>query len=116
MSKADWYALVVALWTSGVLTGVAHAVINLIKANTKNKNVLLLTNWVEQGVNFAESKTDLVGEDKKKAAISLVSQRLFANNLDKVFSAEQIDAEVEKAVADLHNWHPEVKTENSEVK
>jgi hypothetical protein len=108
MSKADVYAILVALWTSGILTSVALAVIKLIKANTKNKHVLLFTQWAEQAVQYAETHGKS-SDDKKKKANEILYDRLIANKIPFAFSDEQVDAVIESAVAKLHDWHPEVK-------
>jgi hypothetical protein len=100
----------VALWTNGVLTGVAAAVIKSIKANTKNKHVLLLTQWAEQAVQYAENHCE-TSDDKKKKANEILYDRLIANKIPFAFSDEQVDAVIESAVAKLHDWHPEVKEE-----
>lgn len=113
MSKTDMIGILVALWTSGILTAVAHAAVKFINANTKNKRLIQFSNWADQAVTFAENNAE-TSADKKKAAQSFLIQRLFANNIDKLFSNEQIDAVIEQAVAKLHDWHPEVK--ENEVK
>lgn len=115
MKNIDWIGILIALWTSGVLTAVGHAGVNLIKANTKNKNILMAMSWADQGVQFAENNFK-TSEDKKKAATNFVYDRLIANNLPLKFSDEQVDAFVESAVAKLHDWHPEIKSETEETK
>ncbi|WP_349584841.1 phage holin, LLH family [Leuconostoc citreum] len=110
MGKTDVWGVFVALWTSGVLTAVGHAVIRLVQANAKNKNILSFTKWAEQGVQYAET-LNVSSEEKKQAAIKVVYDRLIANKLPFTFSDEQVSAEIETAVAKLHNWHPEIKQE-----
>ncbi|MBE4726275.1 phage holin, LLH family [Leuconostoc citreum] len=110
MSKTDVWGIIVALWTSGVITAVGHAGMRFIKANTKNKNVQLFAQWADQAVSYAENNA-ATSETKKKQAEMFLTQRLFANNLDKAFSTDQVDAVIEQAVAKLHDWHPEIKEE-----
>lgn len=108
MKNIDWIGILIALWTSGVLTAVGHAGVNLIKANTKNKNILMAMSWANQGVQFAENNFK-TSEAKKKAATNFLYDRLIANNLPFKFSDDQVNAFIESAVAKLHDWHPEIK-------
>lgn len=110
MSKTDLIGILIALWTSGILTAVVHAGIELINANTKNKRLLAFTKWAEQAVAFAENNAETPLE-KKNAAKKFLYDRLISNKLPFNFSDEQVDAEIEKAVAALHDWHPEIKEE-----
>lgn len=109
MKVEDWIAVAVALYTTGIATAVAHAVVKLLTANTKNKNVKLLLGWVDEGVNFAESQRNLIGADKKAEAFKYVTSKLVGNKLENKFTTQQIDALIEKYVAELHDWKPEVK-------
>lgn len=104
MSKSDWWALIVTIWTSGILTEVAISVIRFVNANTKNKRVLLFTKWAEQAVKYAEKHGE-TNQDKKRQATQMLYDRLFANKMPWTFSDEQIDAEIETAVAKLHDTH-----------
>ena len=125
MSK--YVDLILALWTLLLATGLVSAGIKWAIANTKNKNILMFEKWALQAVNYAERNSD-TGAAKKSQAISFVTDELRKNNLLKKFSKEQIDAVIEQAVAELHDWKPEVKSvslpdatvtssnENTEVK
>lgn len=108
MNKNDWLQILIALWTSGILTAVVTAGIRLINANTKNKNILMVTKWAEQAVQYAENNSD-TPESKKKDATNFVYNRLIVNKLPFKFSDEQVDALIESAVAKLHDYHPEIK-------
>lgn len=110
MSKTDLIGILIALWTSGIITAVVHAGIKLINANTKNKRLLAFTKWAEQAVAFAENNADTPAE-KKREATAFLYDRLIKNKVPFNFSDDQVDAEIEKAVAKLHDWHPEVKEE-----
>lgn len=118
MSK--YVDLFLAIWTLLIATGLLPFAIRWAIANTKNKNVKLFEEWALQAVTYAEENSD-TSEAKKAQAISFVTDRLRKNNLLKKFSSEQIDAVIEKAVADLHDWKPEIKSlesskETAEVK
>ena len=67
MSKTDLIGILIALWTSGIITAVVHAGIKLINANTKNKRLLAFTKWAEQAVAFAENNADTPAEKKREA-------------------------------------------------
>lgn len=111
MSKTDLIGIFIALINSGIIYAIANAGIKLINANTKNKRLLAFTKWAEQAVAFAENNADTPLE-KKNAAKKFLYDRLISNKLPFNFSDEQVDAEIEKAVAALHDWHPEIKEEN----
>ncbi len=106
MSK--YVDLILAIWTILIATGLASVAIKWAIANTKNKNILMFEKWALQAVNYAERNSD-TSEAKKSQAISFVTDELRKNNLIKKFSNEQIDAVIEKSVADLHDWKPEIK-------
>jgi len=108
MNKTDVIGIVIALWTSGILTAVVHAGVKLINANTKNKRLIAFNTWLDQAVQYAENTAN-TPTTKKRAAEDFLVQRLFANNVDRLFSPEQINAGIEQAVAKLHDWHPEIK-------
>lgn len=117
MSK--YVDLFLAIWTLLIATGLLPFAIKWAIANTKNKNIKLFEEWALQAVQYAEANSD-TSEAKKAQAISFVTDRLRKNDLLKKFSSEQIDAVIEKAVADLHDWKPEIKsldstTETAEV-
>lgn len=88
------------LWDSGILTAVAYFAIKLIKAHTKNKNILMFNSWAEQAVNYAEANYK-TGAEKRNAAYHFITNRLRANKLLGKFSANQIYGAIEKAVAEL---------------
>lgn len=113
MSK--YVDLFLAIWTLLIATGLLPFAIKWAIANTKNKNIKLFEEWALQAVQYAEANSD-TSEAKKAQAISFVTDRLRNNDLLKKFSAEQIDAVIEKAVADLHDWKPEIKSLDSTTK
>lgn len=79
----------------------AHSAVKLFKTKTKNGNLQMLLTWADQAVSMAEA-SQATGPDKKQQAMALVAQRIQANKLSKNFSAEQVSAVVEQAVAKLN--------------
>lgn len=106
MSKAIEFGM--AIWTLLIATGLLPFAIKWAIANTKNKNIKLFEEWALQAVQYAEANSN-TSDAKKQEAIAFVANRLKANNLVGKFSDEQVDAVIEKAVAELHDWHPEIK-------
>ena len=94
---SEW---VLALWSTGVLTAVAHAASRFFVSNTKNKNLLLLNEWAMQAVQYAETHLHS-STDKKKAAMSFLAERLSANKLGVKFDDKQLDTVIELAVTKL---------------
>ena len=93
--------LVLALWSTGVLTAVAHAASRFFVSHTKNKNLLLLNEWAMQAVQYAE--THLQGSaEKKQSALNFLTNKLNANKLGLKFDSKQLDAVIELAVSTLH--------------
>ena len=96
---SEW---VLALWSTGVLTAVAHVASRFFVAHTKNKNLLLLNEWAMQAVQYAE--THLQGSaEKKQSALNFLTERLNANKLGLRFDDKQLDTVIELAVMALHN-------------
>ena len=92
---------VLALWSTGVLTAVAHAASRFFVSHTKNKNLLLLNEWAMQAVQYAE--THLQGSaEKKQSALNFLTNKLNANKLGLKFDSKQLDAVIELAVSTLH--------------
>lgn len=95
---SEW---VLALWSTGILTAVAHAASRFFVAHTKNKNLLLLNEWAMQAVQYAE--THLQGSaEKKHSALNFLTNKLNANKLGLKFDSKQLDAVIELAVSTLH--------------
>ncbi|QDJ58131.1 hypothetical protein EFA59_00720 [Weissella hellenica] len=95
---SEW---VLALWSTGVLTAVAHAASRFFVAHTKNKNLLLMNEWAMQAVQYAE--THLQGPaEKKQSALNFLTNKLNANKLGLKFDSKQLDAVIELAVSTLH--------------
>lgn len=95
---SEW---VLALWSMGVLTAVAHAASRFFVSHTKNKNLLLLNEWAMQAVQYAE--THLQGSaEKKQSALNFLTNKLNANKLGLKFDSKQLDAVIELAVSTLH--------------
>ena len=95
---SEW---VLALWSTGVLTAVAHAASRFFVSHTKNKNLLLLNEWALQAVQYAE--THLQGSaEKKQSALNFLTNKLNANKLGLKFDSKQLDAVIELAVSTLH--------------
>lgn len=95
---SEW---VLALWSTGVLTAVAHVASRFFVAHTKNKNLLLLNEWAMQAVQYAE--THLQGSaEKKENALNFLTNKLNANKLGLKFDSKQLDAVIELAVSTLH--------------
>lgn len=95
---SEW---VLALWSTGVLTAVAHAASRFFVSHTKNKNLLLLNDWAMQAVQYAE--THLQGSaEKKQSALNFLTNKLNANKLGLKFDSKQLDAVIELAVSTLH--------------
>lgn len=94
---SEW---VLALWSTGVLTAVAHAASRFFVSHTKNKNLLLLNEWAMQAVQYAETHLHS-STDKKKAAMSFLAERLSANKLGVKFDDKQLDTVIELAVTKL---------------
>jgi len=88
------------LWTTGLLSAVVLFVIKLLKAHTKNQNLLMFYTWAQQAVHWAEVNC-YCGEDKKLEASNFIATRLRANKLLSHFSDEQIEAVIEWAVAEM---------------
>lgn len=103
----QWVHILVAL---GVLAPLVRLVwkvsdkgLDLLIAKTKDQNVKLFLEWVDQAVAQAAFAYKDDTNDKKKAeAMSFVVQRLQANGLLEKFSAEQISGAIEKAVQALN--------------
>ncbi|WP_419154614.1 phage holin, LLH family [Weissella bombi] len=92
---------VLALWSTGIITAVAHAASRFFIAHTKNKNLLLLNEWAMQAVQYAE--THIKGSDEKKqTALNFLADRLNANKLGFKFDSKQLDTVIELAVTALH--------------
>ena len=95
---SEW---VLALWSTGVLTAVAHAASRFFVSHTKNKNLLLLNEWAMQAVQYAE--THLQGSaEKKQSALNFLTNKLNANKLGLKFDSKQLDAVIELTVSTLH--------------
>lgn len=95
---SEW---VLALWSTGVLTAVAHAASRFFVSHTKNKNLLLLNEWAMQAVQYA--RTHLQGSaEKKQSALNFLTNKLNANKLGLKFDSKQLDAVIELAVSTLH--------------
>ena len=95
---SEW---VLALWSTGVLTAVAHAASRFFVSHTKNKNLLLFNEWAMQAVQYAE--THLQGSaEKKQSALNFLTNKLNANKLGLKFDSKQLDAVIELAVSTLH--------------
>jgi predicted P-loop ATPase len=95
---SEW---VLAIWSTGVLTAVAHAASRFFVAHTKNKNLLLLNEWAMQAVQYAE--THIQGSaEKKQSALNFLTNKLNANKLGLKFDSKQLDAVIELAVSTLH--------------
>lgn len=95
---SEW---MLALWSTGVLTAVAHAASRFFVSHTKNKNLLLLNEWAMQAVQYAE--THLQGSaEKKQSALNFLTNKLNANKLGLKFDSKQLDAVIELAVSTLH--------------
>ncbi|WEA52228.1 phage holin, LLH family [Weissella paramesenteroides] len=92
--------IILFLWNTGLLTAVAYAASRFLVAHTKNKNLLLLNEWAMQAVQYAETHLHS-STDKKKAALSLLTERLNANKLGMKFDDKQLDTVIELAVREL---------------
>ena len=88
------------LWNTGLLTALAYAGSHLLVAHTKNKNLLMLNEWAMQAVQYAETHLHS-STDKKKAALSFLTERLNANKLGLKFDDKQLDTVIELAVREL---------------
>ena len=95
---SEW---VLALWSTGVLTAVAHAASRFFVSHTKNKNLLLLNEWAMQAVGYSEKHLQGSAE-KKQAALNFLTDRLNANKLGMKFDSKQLDTVIELAVTALH--------------
>jgi hypothetical protein len=99
----NWFQILAALGILGVLirllAKVTDKLLDLLIAKTKDQNVKLFLEWVDQAV--AQSATvykDDTNDKKKAEAMDFVVKRLKANNLFEKFSNEQISGAIEKAV------------------
>lgn len=108
MSKTDIIGIIIAIFTSGLATKLVFALGSLIKAVSKNKNLLSAVAWSEQAVTYAEHIAD-TPLNKKNAAKQYLKDTLLKNGLSTKFSEEQIDTLIEVAVAALHDYHPKIK-------
>ena len=89
-----------ALWSTGIITAVAHAASRFFIAHTKNQNLLLLNEWAMQAVQYAEKHLQGSAE-KKKAALNFLTDKLNANKLGLKFDEKQLDTVIELAVRKL---------------
>lgn len=92
--------IILFLWNTGLLTALAYAGSRFLIAHTKNKNLLLLNEWAMQAVQYAETHLRS-STDKKKAALSFLTERLNANKLGLKFDDKQLDTVIELAVREL---------------
>ncbi|MCS9983698.1 hypothetical protein EFL35_01625 [Weissella paramesenteroides] len=92
--------IILFLWNTGILTALAYAGSRFLIAHTKNKNLLLLNEWAMQAVQYAETHFHS-STDKKKAALSFLTERLNANKLGLKFDDKQLDTVIELAVKQL---------------
>lgn len=72
--------------------------LKLFESKTKNENLIKLGRWAEQAVYWAE-KNYTGGSAKQLQAQEFVAKRLKKNKLFDNFSEKQIEAEIEKALA-----------------
>ena len=101
MNLQQFGDFILFLWSTGIITAVAHAASRFFIAHTKNKNLLLLNEWAMQAVQYAE--THIKGsEEKKQTALNFLADRLNANKLGLKFDAKQLDTVIELAVTALH--------------
>ncbi|MDF8368320.1 hypothetical protein G9403_02285 [Weissella paramesenteroides] len=92
--------IILFLWNTGLLTALAYAGSRFLIAHTKNKNLLLLNEWAMQAVQYAETHLHS-SIDKKRAALSFLTERLNANKLGLKFDDKQLDTVIELAVREL---------------
>jgi hypothetical protein len=86
--KINYLDFLFFLWNSGLATSLVIFFNKLIKAHTKNKNLLLLNTWAEQAITWADNN---VGNNMDLAT-TFIQKRLDANNLQGRFSNQQIEA------------------------
>ena len=100
MNANHFLEWIIALWSTGIITAVAHAASRFLVSHTKNKNLLLLNEWAMQAVQYAETHLHS-STDKKHAAMSFLTERLNANKLGVKFDEKQLDTVIELAVRQL---------------
>lgn len=101
MNANQFLEWIVALWSTGIITAVAHAASRFLVSHTKNKNLLLLNEWAMQAVQYSEKHLQ-GSEQKKQAAMNFLTDRLNANKLGMKFDSKQLDTVIELAVTALH--------------
>lgn len=94
----------------GLLTPVLKPALALMKAHTRNKNLLFAENIAGQAVDIASKVAGLTGSERKKVAVNALSKRLSDNGLAQNFTADQVSQLVEKAYTELPKWWEALST------
>lgn len=98
----------------GLLTPVLKPALALMKAHTRNKNLLFAENIAGQAVDIASKVAGLTGSDRKRVAVNALAKRLADNGLAENFNADQVSQLVEKAYTELPKWWEALSTNVNE--
>lgn len=89
--------VLIGIAQTGVLGVVAAAVIGWLKSHTKNENLAMFYDWINQGIAIAEKTWGPgQGSAKQQDALKFVKQRIDANGLTGHFSDSQIEGAIEQ--------------------
>lgn len=102
-SWSDIFVAIATIWGLAILIALAQMVINYLKTVTKNERLKFVLELADQVVGVAE-KLNKPGTVKKEKATKLLTKRLEENNIDKFFTADQIDQIIENAVTHLKDF------------
>lgn len=94
----------------GLLAPLLKPALALMKAHTRNKNLLFAENIAGQAVDIASKVAGLTGSDRKRVAVNALAKRLADNGLAENFNADQVSQLVEKAYTELPKWWEALST------
>ena len=95
MDKA--ISILVLVINTGIFGVVATALVDWLKSHTKNENLSMFYDWINQGIAIAEKTWGSdQGSAKQRDAVQFVKDRIESNGLNGRFSDSQIEGAIEQ--------------------